>query len=346
VNAGPAIAVAAASALASAVLVRAAREVANRRALLDHPNDRSSHAISKPRLGGVGVVTPVLAVGAGLVAGRIATSSLLVPLAATALVALLGLADDLRPLPARVRFSVQVVLASTVVAASWSRLAAVAGALGGWLPVPALAVLAVLWIVWLTNLYNFMDGIDGLAGGQALIASLGLAAVAVGSGAATSGWLLVALAGSSLGFLLFNFPPSSIFMGDVGSTALGFLFGCLPLLPEARGVPVEAVALALSLFLLDATTTLARRVARGEKWHEPHRTHLYQRPVVAGIGHRAVTLIAWAGMAVCAACAVAWPQSSASARVGLLVGPFVLFAAAHMVVRRVEARPRQPRWPA
>jgi len=324
------------SAAASAVLVVAVRSFALRRALLDHPSDRSSHSMPRPRLGGIGVVVPVLAVGAGLVALGRAPVSLLLPLASTALIALLGLADDVKPLPARIRFGVQVALASAVVAASWSRLPAAAGALGAWLPVPVLAALAVLWIVWLTNLYNFMDGIDGLAGAQALIASIGLAVVAGGVGAGTTAWLLLALAGSSVGFLLFNFPPSSIFMGDVGSTAIGFFFGILPLLAEARPVPFEPVALALSIFVLDATVTLLRRVAKGEKWYTPHRTHLYQRPVVLGVGHRAVLLVAAGAMVVVSGCAVEWVRASMVGRFALLAVPVALVATGHFVVRRLE----------
>ncbi|MEI6225653.1 MAG: glycosyl transferase, partial [Deltaproteobacteria bacterium] len=195
----------AACAVASSLLVRVVRDFANRRALLDHPNDRSSHGLPKPRLGGVGVVVPVLAVGAWLLITGRAPGSLAVPLAAAGCIALLGLADDLRSLPARVRLGVQTVLAIVVVAAAWSRLPAAAGVLGGLLPAPVLAALAVLWIVWLTNLYNFMDGIDGIAGVQAIVASLALASVASAVGAGTSTWLLLALAGSSAGFLLYNF---------------------------------------------------------------------------------------------------------------------------------------------
>ena len=327
-----------ASLASAAVVVRVVRDLALRRALLDRPNDRSSHVTPRPRLGGVGVVVPVLAVGVGMVVSGRAPLELLVPVVAVGLVALVGLADDLRPLPPWVRFGVQFALASIVVSASWSRLPAAAGALGAWLPVPVLAVLAVLWIVWLTNLYNFMDGIDGIAGVQALIASLGLAMVAGGLGAPTTGWLLLALAGSSAGFLLFNFPPSSIFMGDVGSTAIGFLFGVLPLLPEARPVPFEPVALALSLFVLDATLTLLRRMAAGEKWTSPHRTHLYQRPVVMGASHRAVLLAAAAGMVLVGGCAMAWSGSSGLGRLALLAGPIALFLSGLLAVRRMERR--------
>jgi Fuc2NAc and GlcNAc transferase len=284
------------------------------------------------------MVTPVLALGAGLVATGRASSGLLVALAAMALISILGLVDDIRPLAAWVRFGVQVALATVVVTAAWGRLAAAAGALGVSFPVPVLAVLAILWIVWLTNLYNFMDGIDGIAGAQALIASVGLAIVAVGLGADTSGWLLLALAGSSLGFLFFNFPPSSIFMGDVGSTAIGFFFGILPLLPESRPIPIEPVALALSLFVLDATWTLFRRVATGQKWYTPHRTHLYQRPVVVGVRHRTVLLAAAGGMVVVSASAVLWPGASMAGRFALLAIPLAVIATGFVAVKGMERR--------
>ena len=127
-------------------------------------------------------------------------------------------------------------------------------------------------------------------------------------------------------------------MGDVGSTAIGFFLGVLPLLPEARPVPFEPVALALSLFVLDATTTLIRRIAAGEKWYTPHRTHLYQRPVVMGASHRAVLLVAAAGMVLVAGCAAAWPRSSGPGRVALLAVPVAMFVLGLVAVRRMEGR--------
>ncbi len=198
----------------------------------------------------------------------------------------------------------------------------------------------MLWITWLTNLYNFMDGIDGIAGAQALIASVGLAIVAAGVGAETSGWLLLALAGSSVGFLLFNFPPSSIFMGDVGSTAIGFFFGVLPLLPGSRSIAIEPVALALSFFVLDATVTLLRRVAAGEKWYTPHRTHLYQRPIVLGMEHRPVLFASAGAMVVGAACAVGWPLAGPTTRPFLVALPVLLYVAGHAYVARMAGNAR------
>jgi UDP-N-acetylmuramyl pentapeptide phosphotransferase/UDP-N-acetylglucosamine-1-phosphate transferase len=322
--------------VASAAIVWLVRGLARRRQILDNPNDRSSHSVPRPRLGGVGIVVPLVAFGGAMVARGVAPSGTLVILAATAAISVVGLVDDLSPLAARWRFGAQVFVATATVVALRANLVRGAGGIGTWAPAWILGPLAVVWIVWLTNLFNFMDGIDGLAGGQALIASLGLALAASATGATGAWGLLLVLGASSLGFLLFNFPPASIFMGDVGSTAIGFFFGCLPLLPGEHSVPVEAVAIALSLFVLDATTTLLRRIARGERWFEAHRTHLYQRPVVMGVPHRTVTLVAYAGMAVAAACAAAWPSITGLGRVGLVTLPVLLFLLGHAAVRRVE----------
>jgi UDP-N-acetylmuramyl pentapeptide phosphotransferase/UDP-N-acetylglucosamine-1-phosphate transferase len=328
----------AACAVAAALIVRVVRDVARRRALLDVPTDRSSHDAPKPRLGGLGIVLPVLGTGLGMVALGRAPASLLVILGATAAVAMAGLADDLRPLPTRTRLRVQFVAEGVVVLASWGRLPAAFGPVGSAVPVAVLAAVAFLGLVWGANFYNFMDGIDGLAGSQAVIAGLALAFVAARIGAGQAEWVLLAVAGSSLGFLLFNFPPASIFMGDVGSTGVGFLLASLPLFPEARPVTFPVVVLALSLFVLDATVTLVRRVARGEGWSTPHRTHLYQRPVVAGAAHGAVLSWAIAGMTLVALCAMAWPGASGPSRSVLWAIPVALLLTGRAAFTRMERR--------
>jgi len=321
----------------STALTLLVRGIARHRRLLDHPNERSSHAVPTPRLGGIGVMAGFLAAAAAALAlsgGGLRHGGVLV---ATAAISLLGLLDDLRPVRARVRLAVQVAVALALVLSS-------GGARGSpWLsalPWPIEAGLLVLWIVWLTNLYNFMDGIDGLAGGQAVTAGLAIAAVAFASGAPATGALGLLLAAASAGFLFFNFPPATIFMGDVGSTAIGFFLAAVPLLPDAAPVPLEVVALALAFFILDATLTLLRRAARGERWFEAHRTHLYQRPVAMGIPHRTVTLVGYSGMAFAALCAVAYPRAAAPARALLLAAPACVFGILVAVVRRMERRRR------
>lgn len=315
----------------------ACRVVAVRHALLDQPNDRSAHAVPKPRLGGVGVIGAFLIVSAFLMPAGLVPGSAVVPLAATGAIALLGFIDDLRPLAARWRFGVQLAAASAVVAFRFAALPQAAGPLlGSILPAWVLAPLAVLWMVWLTNLYNFMDGIDGLAGGQAVVGGMAIAAAAWICGAPATAALAVALACASLGFLFLNFPPSSIFMGDVGSTAIGFFFGCVPLLPDHHPVSFEIVGVALSLFILDATVTLVRRVARGQRWYEPHRSHYYQRPLALGIGHRPITLSAYLGFAVVGAFAAFMPIATVPLRLALAAGAAAVFVLAAQVVRGME----------
>ncbi|CAN5587153.1 glycosyltransferase family 4 protein [soil metagenome] len=157
-------------------------------------------------------------------------------------------------------------------------------------------VLTFLWVVWMINSYNFMDGIDGLAGLQAVIAGTGwvimcylveMPALTLYSGI---------IAAASLGFLLHNWNPANIFMGDVGSAFLGYTFAALPLLGRTVAVknidllPIAAV-LFVWLFLFDSMITLLRRAFRGERIWKAHREHLFQRLVSSGLSHRTVTIL-------------------------------------------------------
>jgi len=317
------------------------RAIALRRQLFDQPNERSAHTRPTPRLGGIGIMVAFLC-AATVRAYELERVDALVIIAATFFISAVGLVDDLMQLPARVRIGAQCIAAAVVIAAARHHLPN-AWSIFGALPLWALVPLSFLWIVWLTNLYNFMDGIDGLAGGQAVIASLGIAAAAFGEGAQLHGMLALILAAAVLGFMLFNFPPASIFMGDVGSTAIGFFFASLPFLGGERAVPVEAVAVALALFILDATITLFRRMARGERLSQAHRTHYYQRPLAFGIPHRRVTMTAWAGMLLTAAACAAWPALGLSWRLALVAGAVTLFlsyvGAVHIIERPGGAEP-------
>ena len=160
------------------------------------------------------------------------------------------------------------------------------------LPLERLMVpFALLWVVGLTNAYNFMDGIDGLAAGQAVVTGLTMALLADQVGAGDAAVALAVLAGAVAGFLPFNWPAARVFMGDVGSGYLGFIFAGWAVLLELQAPTLGAVALSaavLSPFLFDTTATLARRIARGEQWYESHREHYYQRLVQHGWSHAAV----------------------------------------------------------
>jgi UDP-N-acetylmuramyl pentapeptide phosphotransferase/UDP-N-acetylglucosamine-1-phosphate transferase len=246
--------------------------------------------------------------------------------------------DDLRPLPAKWRFAVQAAAATAVVLSRGQGIGAALAPFDGFLPYPLLAACSILWIVWATNLYNFMDGIDGLAGGQAVFASLGLAWAALALGDPALAALLLVFAASAGGFLFYNLPKASIFMGDVGSTAMGFFLASVPFASASKPVPVLAVVLALSLFILDATTTLVRRLSRGEKWYAPHRTHLYQQPLEWGVSHGRITYSFYVGMAIVGGMAAFYPSASVEARVAMFFLATALFAAAWIVVRRLGLR--------
>jgi UDP-N-acetylmuramyl pentapeptide phosphotransferase/UDP-N-acetylglucosamine-1-phosphate transferase len=323
---------------ASAWITRLVRETAKRKQLLDRPNERSAHSNPTPRLGGIGIMAAFLPAFAAVALFFHGGTVAFVVLVATAAISAVGLWDDLRSLPARARLGAQTLAATAVVVSAWDRLPE-AWSLFGWsIPHALVGALSVLWIVWITNLYNFMDGIDGLAAGQAVIAGCALALAGSAAGAPFVATASAALAVAALGFLAFNFPPASIFMGDVGSTAIGFFFASTPFLAEGGAVPVELVGVALALFILDATVTLLRRIARRERLSQAHRTHWYQRPLACGVRHRPITLTAYAGMLGVAGLAVRYPAASPSDRVTLLAGGIAVFAGVVALVLTLERR--------
>ncbi len=251
-----------------------------RKGIVDVPNARSSHTKPTPRGGGI-------AVAAGIGAGAMTAAILDFPLpwsvlAAAAMVGLIGLIDDCTGgISAGLRLAAQACLALWVVAPG-----------GGFerfpLPPPADfavsglgTVLAVIWIVAVCNIYNFLDGIDGFAAMQGALAGFGLALLDAGPVSTTG----LALLGASSGFLIHNWHPARVFMGDVGSTSIGFLVAALPFsLPVIeRERTVFAMAIFLWFFLSDGAYTLGARLLRGEKIWRPHRCHLYQRLSRTGV---------------------------------------------------------------
>lgn len=252
---------------------------ARRRNLVDEPGERRSHQIATPRGGGIAIVCALL-VACIVLAMRVATITPWVLTAAGLfLVAAIGWLDDHRPLSPWSRLLVHAVAAGL--------LACAVGADGA---DAAHVALAFLVAMALTNIWNFMDGINGIAATQAILVA---AAMALLAGLAVSAtWLALALVASTLGFLPFNFPNARIFLGDVGSGAIGYALAALVVtLPGEGWRPVALALLPLSAFAIDATLTLGARIVRGERWWAPHVQHAYQRlarragghaPVVAG----------------------------------------------------------------
>ena len=276
----------------SAVMTGWVRGYARTR-LLDLPNTRSSHQQPTPRGGGLAIVATFTFALLALHALDHLSTTLLLALSGLAPLAVVGFIDDHGHVSARWRLLIQV--AAAVWALFWLgsldglTLAGEAHALGWFGP-----VLATLGIVWMQNLFNFMDGIDGIAG----VETLGIALPAAGLMLWTSGGILpgeaaaaLALAAATAGFLIWNWPPARIFMGDVGSAVLGFVLAVLLLSSAVRHTLGAGVGLILSsVFLIDATLTLLIRVFRGERWHEAHRSHAYQHAARRWGGHRPVIL--------------------------------------------------------
>ena len=293
--------------------------------ILDHPNERSLHQRAVPRMGGIGVA-----------AGIAASAPFVSPvewwplwLGAFMLVGISFL-DDIIGLPIIGRLLVHFVAAGGAAAGLLLNHIGV-----GWV------LLAIVAIVWMTNLYNFMDGMDGLAGGMALFGFGFYALAGVLSGHLPFALTNAAIAAAAGAFLLFNFHPARLFMGDAGSTLLGFLAACLGLAGWQLGIwTVWFPGLVFSPFIVDATVTLAGRLLRGEKIWRPHREHYYQKLVLAGWGHRRTAVVEYVLMMLCGVVALVYEHTADRFRfmvvVFVAIGFFVLAKAVHMVEQRVE----------
>jgi UDP-N-acetylmuramyl pentapeptide phosphotransferase/UDP-N-acetylglucosamine-1-phosphate transferase len=305
------------SCLATRVLIALLR----RGAVLDQPNARSSHTIPTPRGGGIAVIgTSVIAWLVLAAVGVLPRPAVVAALAAAGL-AVVSWLDDLRGLSPAVRLLAQF---AAVAIGIW---VLPRGALfQGWLPPGLDAVAGALVWVWFVNLFNFMDGIDGIDGSEAAAIGIGIVLVSLLDIWAydpnhplalyvhvTDSLALIlsaaAVAAAALGFLVWNWAPARIFLGDVGSVPLGYLLGFLLYQLALRGE--WAVALILPLyFLADASLTLLLRLLRGERVWQAHREHFYQRAIQRGLSHGAVVLrvtVANIVLIVCAcAAAVGW----------------------------------------
>jgi len=286
-------------ALSLLILFVLLRSGAARRLAMDQPNQRSLHVVPVPRVGGIAMVLAVL-IAWSLQPG---SSPLLASL--TAALALVSAVDDRIGLPVALRLAAH-------------GLAALALVLGTGIGDAWLAVGLVIIFVGMTNLYNFMDGSDGLAGGMALF---GFTAYACAAHAVPLGAMSLAVAAAAAGFLVFNFPPAKVFMGDAGSIPLGFLAASLGLLGWRQGLwPLWFPLLVFSPFVVDASVTLLRRLTRGERVWQAHREHYYQRLIRMGWGHRRTALAEYALMAAVAGSALAGRSATPALQVLILAG--------------------------
>ena len=250
---------------------------------LDQPNARSLHERPVPRTGGIALLAgacPALALGAG---------ELWLPFTLALGLAAFSFFDDLRGVPTAARLAAHLAAAGGL---AWYLLTPMH---------PAQLALLILAVVWITNLYNFMDGADGIAGGMATIGFGAYAAAGWAAGQPALASLSLALCAASIAFLLHNFHPARLFLGDVGAIPLGFLAAGLGLQGWRDDAwPLWFPVLVFGPFIADATITLLKRALKGERVWRAHRDHYYQRMVRMGLGHRRT---AWAGYAAMLACA-------------------------------------------
>lgn len=299
--------------VASSILTPVVRSIAQRRGLLDEPGERTVHEVAIPRIGGVAIAAAFyLGVAAGLAvallgaATGLPTDHLLVILLGAALIAGVGMIDDLLGMRARIKFAAQLAIALVVAALGLtiSRLDGPWGsiALGGW-AIP----LTVAWFVAVMNAINLIDGLDGLASGVTLTAMGAFFLIASADGATPPILLVLAAgAGGVIGFLRFNLYPATIIMGDTGSMLLGFLLAAAGISVTQSGppgAPPWVPVVALGLALADTAWAILRRLIAGLPIFAPDKRHVHHQLLATGLSQRSVMLSLWlvsAGLGVVA----------------------------------------------
>jgi UDP-N-acetylmuramyl pentapeptide phosphotransferase/UDP-N-acetylglucosamine-1-phosphate transferase len=242
--------------------------------------------------------------------------------------ALLALIDDRHNLGAGLRLLVQTVVVAALL--YFNRLP----------DTPAMLLpIALLFLVWMINLYNFMDGMDGFAAGMAGIGFGTYALLAWQAGHMEFALGCAIIAAAAAGFLLLNFPPARLFMGDSGSTVLGLLAGVVILQAHVAGIlPLWLGMLVFSPFIVDASITLTARVLRGERFWMPHKTHYYQRVVQLEWGHRRTTLAEYGLMMACSGTAITAAGMTIHAQSFIIAAWSVIYAVLMHLIRGAERR--------
>lgn len=307
--------------------------------LVDAPNERSLHHRPVSRAGGVAIL-------AGLAAGFTVATFIEAPaspygwvLAGALVIGSISFADDVRPISPAVRILFHLAAAACVVPAGLVVERLVLPGTAFDLGMTAGAVLTVLFVTWVVNLYNFMDGMDGFAGGMTAIGFTTLAVLCARQDASVLVAASLVVASASLGFLLFNFPPARIFMGDLGASLLGYLCAVLILSAErSASVPLWISILVFSPFVIDASVTLVRRIIAGERPWRAHRSHFYQRLVQLGWGHRRTVVREYGLMLACAATAMLALRAPPGVQAGLLCAWTAVYVVLMLAITRLERR--------
>jgi UDP-N-acetylmuramyl pentapeptide phosphotransferase/UDP-N-acetylglucosamine-1-phosphate transferase len=324
-----------------------ARSFANPRSrlhILDHPNERSLHSTPTPRTGGVAIVTATYVSGLVLAVftwPAVPHELLWLGLLGLPVAAVSYLDDRWRHVPVGIRLvahgGAAVLLVIGGLAVQVVRLPGFSYELPGWFG----AAVTVLFVVWMINLYNFMDGMDGFAGGMTVFGFGALALLGWWAGEQIFASVNLVVAAAASGFLLSNFPPAKIFMGDTGSSTLGFLAAGMSLWAERAGiVPLWIAVLMFSPFIVDATVTLVRRLLRGQRVWQAHKTHYYQRLVQLGWGHRKTVLVEYGIMGLCVSAGLVAFGAPVTAQWLIVAGVTLVYVVFFGWVRKLEGRGR------
>ncbi len=306
--------------------------------ILDHPNARSLHLHPIPRGGGVAILAGVYLIGI-FALHDVAEVRLIAIAFAVLVLAAIAFMDDRAGLSPVIRIAVHLGVAVGLVVSGLRleeiELPGMRFDIGGWLGV----VVTAAFVMWTINLYNFMDGMDGLAGGMAVFGFGALAAMGWLDGHLGFFLLSTIIAAAAAGFLIFNFPPARIFMGDVGSSSLGLLAAAVSVWGAVQNIfPLWSALLVFSPFIADATVTLLRRLVRGEKIWEAHRSHYYQRLVRLGLSHRKAVLLQYGLMVGCGVSAIACRGAPAGVQWLILIGWISLYSVYFSAVSLFERR--------
>ncbi|NOT22177.1 MAG: glycosyltransferase family 4 protein [Nitrospiraceae bacterium] len=318
---------------------------------VDHPNERSLHEAPVPRTGGIAVLMSVLigliivsAMGTSMVMGDATiswwseTTGLIVGL--TVFLGFISFLDDRRKVPIVVRLGCQLAAASILVVVGGLQFPSFTvpfiGRIDFWF---GGGLITILFLVWMTNLYNFMDGMDGFASGITVIGCGLLGYLGWQAQHPVITVIATLQSAAASGFLVRNFPPAKIFMGDVGSVPIGFLVAALIVLGCRDGVfDLWVPVIIFSPFILDATVTLVQRAYRHEKVWEAHRNHFYQRLVLSGWGHRRTVLAEYGVMVLCGGFALFYQYASEGWQLAILGFWGMLFLILALAVRGIERR--------
>ena len=293
--------------------------IGRRRQIMDHPGERSSHTVAVPRTGGIAIMFGMLL--ATVLFGSF-TVPLVLGLGSVAIIAAVSLLDDVVTIPSVPRLIVHLAVTCAVILLAGLELTDielpyVSLHLGRW----GGLVLAALFVAGFVNFFNFMDGINGIAVAQGAVGGGALAGLLLLGGGQNSVVIALALAGACIGFAPHNFPKARLFMGDSGSTILGYVLAVLTLVGAKRtGYPWPAFVLPLGVFLYDATFTLFKRAGRCENVIKPHREHHYQLLIRSGWTHTRTTLLQAALMLLCGVGAFVYAFGGQATRLATLVG--------------------------